>query len=729
MPLLLLRVIAVGCALICFGVLASAQERTLGNVGSVEKKRNGVSVTLASRAVADISFFNRDTVRVRVAPSGKFEPDQSYAVVGTPDPSLKVEIKSDKKFSTLSAPGGARVTFSHEPFRLVILDSAGRVVLEEDGTRLSRFSRETGEIEASFRREPTEVYFGLGEKALPLSRHNHVVTMWNTDVYRYKVGQDPLYQAIPFFIGLKDGRAFGVFFDNTWRTFFDLGKTYEKRFTFGAPGGELNYYVFTGGDDRSPANILRDYSTLTGRAPMPPVWALGFHQSRFSYTPDAKVREVAEQFRKNRLPLDAIHFDIDYMDGFRVFTWDKKTFPEPAKLITDLRMQGIKAVVIVDPAVKVDEKYPLYSEGVAGGHFLEPRGRVWPGEAAFPDFTNPKTRAWFGAQYKGFLSDGVAGFWNDMNEPSSFIPDDTLKKEPATADHPERTLPLSTKHVGDGIAGDHARYHNVYGMQMARSSREGLLALNPNERPFVLTRAGYAGIQRYAAVWSGDNTASWDHLRLTIPLLTNLSVSGVPFIGADVGGFTGSPSAELFARWLQAGSLTPFFRAHSDRGFGPHEPYGFGDKFTEINRATIEFRYLLLPYLIACFEEHQATGAPVMRPLWYACPTDPQAILNDSQFLLGRDLLVAPVMEEGATKVGVYFPKGDTWIDWHSGSVYEGGTSAQVDAPLERLPVFVRLGATIPTLSPIQSTDEIPTAKKGSVKAVMKNGKAVLVAE
>lgn len=730
---LTLRVLLLCFVLSVFGMLASAQEKTLGNIVKTEMTDTGAVFTLSSGAKAELSFYNPNTIRVRIAPSGSFEPDFSYAVIGKPEPPAKIETRNaditGRSAMLFATPSSGRVAVFSNPFRLTFYDTAGRVVLDEDPSRASSFNQETGEIAASFRRDPTEVYFGLGEKALPLSRHNHVVTMWNTDVYRYKVGQDPLYQAIPFFIGLKDGRAFGVFFDNTYRTYFDLGKTYEKRFTFGAPGGELNYYVFTGGADRSPASILRDYSTLTGRAPMPPTWALGFQQSRFSYTPEAQVREVAGQFRKNRIPIDVLHLDIDYMDGFRVFTWSKTAFPDPPKLIADLKEMGIRTVVIVDPAVKVDEKYDLYNEGVAGGHFLENQGTVWPGRAAFPDFTNPKTRTWFGQQYKHFLSQGVAGFWNDMNEPSSFIPPTTGQKEPETVDHPERTLPLSTKQFGDGIAGDHARYHNVYGMQMARATREGLLALRPDDAPFVLTRAGYAGIQRYAAVWSGDNTASWDHLRLTIPLLTNLSVSGVPFIGADVGGFTGSPSAELFARWLQAGSLTPFFRAHSDKGFGPHEPYGFGEKYTDINRATIEFRYRLLPYLIACFDEHGKTGAPVMRPLWFSYPTDPRGVLNDSEFLLGRDLLVAPVLEEGATRVNVYFPKGDTWIEWHTGKVYEGGTLGLVEAPLERLPVFVRLGATIPIQSAIQNTGEMPNATKGFAKAMLKDGKAVLVFE
>jgi alpha-glucosidase len=444
------------------------------------------------------------------------------------------------------------------------------------------------------------------------------------------------------------------------------------------------------------------------------MWALGNQQSRWSYFPESRVREVARGFRESRTPADVIYLDIDYMDGFRVFTWDKTRFPDPPKLLSDLRREGFRTVLIIDPGIKVDENYRVYKEGRAGGHFVkderggELRGSVWPGVCAFPDFTSAPAREWFSSYYRQHLDEGVAGFWNDMNEPGIFLSEMTPK--PDIYHHPMKTFPLTSRHDGDGDAGTHARYHNVYGMQMARSTFEGLRKLRPDERPFVLTRAGYAGIQRFSAVWTGDNVASWDHLRLSIPMLTNLGVSGVPFVGADVGGFSGNPSPELYARWLQAAALTPFLRSHSEAGSNPHEPYSFGPRFTDINRASVELRYRLLPYLYSVFQEHTQTGAPVMRPLWFEYPADERTYLNEDQYLVGPDLLVAPVVTEAAVKRRVYFPRGDAWVDWWTGKRYEGGTEAEVEAPLERLPLFARAGAAIPTQAVVQHTGEMPRA-------------------
>jgi alpha-glucosidase len=339
----------------------------------------------------------------------------------------------------------------------------------------------------------------------------------------------------------------------------------------------------------------------------------------------------------------------------------------------------------------------------AGG--AEFHGTVWPGVCAFPDFTSAAAREWFASYYRAHLAEGVAGFWNDMNEPGIFLSETTPK--PDTYHHPMKTFPYDARHAGDGEPGTHARYHNVYGMQMARSTFEGLRRLRPEERPFVLTRAGYAGVQRYSAVWTGDNVASWDHLRLSIPMLTNLGVSGVPFVGADVGGFSGNPSPELYARWTQAAALTPLLRSHSEFNSKPHEPYSFGPEFTDINRASIELRYRLLPYLYTLFREHAQTGAPVMRPLWFEHPDDERTYLVEDQYLVGRDLLVAPVVVEGVVKRRVYFPRGVAWVDWWTGRRYEGGGEAEVDAPLDRLPLFVRAGAVIPVQPAVQHTGEM----------------------
>jgi alpha-glucosidase len=464
---------------------------------------------------------------------------------------------------------------------------------------------------------------------------------------------------------------------------------------------------------------------------LPPLWSLGFQQSRYSYYPEARVREIARNFRERRIPADVIYLDIDYMNGYRVFTWDNKRFPDPPRMLRDLRAEGFRTVVIIDPGIKVDENYHAYKEGRAGSFFVrasdgaEMRERVWPGVCAFPDFTDPKARAWFGTLYRKHLDEGISGFWNDMNEPGTFGAEQAPPQPRVTHD-PLKTFPLTARHAGDGRPGNHARYHNVYGMQMARSTFEGLRELRPQERPFVLTRAGYAGIQRFSAVWTGDNVASWEHLQISIAMLAGLSVSGVPFVGADVGGFSGDASPELYTRWLQAAALTPFFRSHVEKDRQDREPWSFGAEVERISRSTIELRYRLLPYIYTLFREHEETGAPPLRPLWFNYPQDYATynpVPSTEQFMLGRDLLVAPVLIPGDVRRVVYFPKGDAWLDWWTGARYEGGTYATVDAPLERLPIFARVGAVIPTQPPVQHTGEMARAPL-SVIAVMDDAPA-----
>jgi alpha-glucosidase len=717
---------------------AFAVWRAAGDVKTVARQADGVVLTLTSGARVAVTFSDLEAVRVRLAPRGTFERDFSYAVEPKDRKTVKATITETRDEIRVSSLNGATVLVKRRPFLVTVLDDAGRTVVEDDPLRPTAFDPETGAVETSKRRVGWETYYGLGEKAgVTPSRDTQQFVMWNTDTYGYPRGLDPIYQSIGFFIALRQddavngttganasnvtqgtkepprrGLAYGLFLDNTTRTYFDMGKTDPARLTFGAAGGELNYYVFTGGRERTPKSILRDYTELTGRAPLPPIWALGNQQSRWSYYPEARVREVARGFRESKIPADVLYLDIDYMDGYRVFTWDKSRFPEPARMIADLRAEGFRVVVIIDPGVKVDPNYYAYSQGQAGGHFVktadgkELHATVWPGVCAFPDFTDARAREWFGSLYKKNTDEGIAGFWNDMNEPGVFLSEETPK--PDIYHHPMKTFPLTARHAGDGAPDTHARYHNVFGMQMARSTFEGLRRLRPDSRPFVLTRAGYAGVQRYSAIWTGDNVASWDHLRLSIPMLLNLGVSGVPLIGADVGGFSGNPTPELYTRWLQAAALTPFLRSHSEAGSNPHEPYSFPKEFTDINRASVELRYRLLPYLYTLFREHTETGAPVMRPLWFEYPDDARTYLVEDQYLVGRDLLVAPVVTESVTKRHVYFPAGDNWVDWWTGKTYEGGKDADIDAPLARLPLFARAGAVVPTQPVIQHTGEMP---------------------
>jgi alpha-glucosidase len=717
MKSLIIRICVAVCLLSSCWVIARAIPQPIGNVASATpSKTNGVILTTSSNARVLVEFFDINVVRVRVAPDGKFERDFSYAIDHSHDRKTPlVKIAQTPMQITLTNYAGARVVIQRSPFSIQIFDESGNKVVQDDGKHPTTFDLATGEIETTkLRPSEMETYYGFGEKAFAeMSRTGKFIVNWNTDTFSYPIGTDPIYESIPFFYGLYDGRAYGIFFNNTYRTWFDMGKKSPERYSFGADGGELDYFVFTGGKDRSPKNVLTDYAELTGKTPLPPLWALGNQQSRWSYFPESRVREIADGFRKNKIPADVIYLDIDYMDGYRVFTWDKKRFPDPPKLISDLKAEGFQTVLIIDPGIKVDKNFSVYNDGQRAGIFVKnPDGTelhrdVWPGASAFPDFTDPMARTWWGDQFKKNIDEGVAGFWNDMNEPGVFMNDKTEK--PEILHHPAKTFPYNTPHAGDGLPGTHRRYHNVYGMQMARATFEGVKNLRPDKRPFVLTRAGFAGVQRYSAVWTGDNYASWDHLALSIPMLANLSVSGVPFVGCDVGGFNDRPSPELYARWLQAAVFTPFLRSHSVGWAGNKEPWEFGEGFTAINRSTIELRYRFLPYIYSLFRQHERTGMPVMRPLWFEFPKDKQTYLIGDEYLLGGDVLVAPIVKEGAVVRDVYFPAGENWADWRTGERYEGGKSYRIKAPIDHLPLFIRVGAVIPTQPAIQNTGEMPS--------------------
>lgn len=705
------------CAFIAFAGRASGAWETVGKVTKVaDSKTNGVVLDTSSGAKVLVEYFGLNVIRVRVAPTGKFERDLSYAIDGTARfTTPKMTVSQTSASITLTKFDGTRVVIQKAPFSITMIDEKGNTVLQNDSSDPTAFNATTGEIKTTMmRRSEVETYYGFGEKAFAeMSRNGKFIVNWNTDTFSYPIGTDPIYQSIPFFTALHDGRAYGLFFNNTFRTWFDMGARSPDKYSFGANGGELDYFVFTGGKERSPKEVLADYANLTGKTPLPPIWALGNQQSRWSYFPESRVREIADGFRSRKIPLDVLYLDIDYMDGYRVFTWDKKRFPDPPKLISDLKNDGIKTVLIIDPGIKVVENYDVYADGRKEGIFVKnPDGTelnrdVWPQASAFPDFTDPKARDWFGRQYKNHIAEGIAGFWNDMNEPGVFM--NARTEKPEILHHPAKTFPYDTPHKGDGLPDTHRRYHNVYGMQMARSSFEGVKKLAPEKRPFILTRAGFAGIQRFSAVWTGDNYASWDHLALTIPMLTNMSISGVPFVGADAGGFNDRPSGELFARWMQAAALTPFFRSHSVGWAGNKEPWEFGDDITAINRATVELRYGFLPYLYTLFKEHEETGAPIMRPMWYEFPADKRTYLVADQYFVGSDLLVVPVVKQGERSRRVYLPAGSDWVNWWTGEKLAGGQEHGVETPLERLLIFARAGSMFPMQGVIQHTGEMPS--------------------
>jgi alpha-glucosidase len=490
---------------------------------------------------------------------------------------------------------------------------------------------------ARLRIEPGTSLYGTGESAGPLLRNGRVTTCWNSDIPGYTDRSRSLYQSHPWVLAVRaDGSAFGVLADTTRRCTIDL----RDGIVFRVTGPTPRVYVI---ERDHPRDVVMALAELTGKMPMPPRWALGYHQCRYSYEPDARVRQIADKFRKKRIPCDVIWLDIDYMDGFRCFTFDKDKFPNPAGLNEHLHEQGFKTVWMIDPGIKVDPDDAVYETGREGDHFVrdgrggEFHGRVWPGPCAFPDFTRAETRQWWAGLYEDWLKVGIDGVWNDMNEPAVF-------------DQPDKLMPKTCRHRADDDLGGpdaHGRYHNVYGMLMSRATREGIARARPEKRPFVLTRATYIGGQRYAATWTGDNASDGDHLRWSIPMVLNLGLSGQPFSGPDIGGFMGDATPELFARWMGIGSLLPFARGHTYKGSRNHEPWSFGSDTEEACRIALDRRYRLLPYLYTLFHESATTGLPVARPVFFADPANAALRGVDDAFLLGDDLLIRAEIEPG----------------------------------------------------------------------------------
>ena len=547
-----------------------------------------------------------------------------------------------------------------------------------------------------------EHYYGFGQKIGFMDKRGRKLQMWTTDDPNHTPTTDPLYQSIPFFMALREGKAHGLFVDTVARSFFDMGSLDPaSTYTVEVLSPLFDAYVFAGPEMSA---IVQRYTELTGRMELPPLWALGFHQCRWSYFPESKIRDLAAGFRERKIPCDVLWLDIDYMKGYRVFTWDEERFPDPKKLTDDLAKDGFKVVTIVDPGVKVDEEYAVYQEGVAGDYFIKNpdgsihEGHVWPGTTAYPDFLKESTRRWWGDRHKdAYFDKGIAGIWNDMNEPSSFIANDEN----------ERTLPHHTKQGEAGQQVDHKDVHNSYGFRMCQSTYEAMKRLHPERRPFLLTRSGSQGIQRYSAVWMGDNHSWWEHLLYHMPVCMGMGLSGVPFVGTDVGGFSANPNGELVARWIALGAFTPFFRMHAAWGTRDQEPWSFGPEVEEICRKFINLRYRLLPFFYTEFEAAHRTGLPIMRPLLLEHQDDPETWQISDQVLIGRNVLVAPIYQPGATRRMVYLPEG-TWYNFFTGQQYQGKQHILVEAPLDTVPLFIRGGMALPMGPEMPHTGAVP---------------------
>jgi alpha-glucosidase len=668
-------------------------KKYLGIPVGAEQKGNKFFFTDGDAKV-EVTVVTDEIIRVRLAPHSVFLDEFSYAV-----PKLEKKVSvfglSENETEYVVSTNIVNCHVRKKDFFISFSDNQNHVTSSDAVPMHWEENVKFGGYYVYCTKEchSEESFFGMGDKPTEFNLRGKRLKNWNTDAYSFAWNQDPLYRSIPFYISLNEGIAHGIFFDNTFKAEFDFGAEDPTKTSFWAEGGELQYYYIHG---PHMMDVVKRYHYITGTHPMPPLWAFGYHQCRWSYYPESKVRMVTKTFREKKIPCDGIYLDIDYMDGYRCFTWNRKYFPDPKKMIKELADDGFKTVVIIDPGIRVDDNYAVFREGKGNRYFCRRcddyfmEGHVWPGRCQFPDFTNPEVRTWWGGLFDELVQLGVAGVWNDMNEPAVF----------GTG-----TFPDDVRHQYDGHRGSHRKAHNIYGMQMVRATYEGLRKLMKNKRPFTITRAGYSGVQRFSSVWTGDNVASWEHLKLGNIQCQRLSVSGISFCGTDIGGFSGEPDGELFTRWIQMGTFSPFMRAHSAGDTKEREPWSFGEPYTAINRKFIELRYRLIPYLYSAFWEHHRYGFPILRPV----VLQEQDVLSNhfrqDEFTYGDKILICPVLEPGQKSRSVYLPKGK-WYNFWNHELVEGGKEIIVLTPLDIIPIFVKAGSVIPEYPVMQYVGE-----------------------
>jgi alpha-glucosidase len=700
-------------------VTAHAQVVPPAATATVTPLANGAEAHLGETLITVVALTD-DILRVRVGRAGHLDEDASWAVSPAVRAQRVAVTATSDGFST-----SALIVHLAADGRLTVTNRAGKIITA-DAEPLKLDGRSFTLKKAM---PLAEHYFGMGDKTGTLDRRGYSYVDWNTDAFGFLSSSDPIYKSIPFFLGVGgDGGSYGIFLDNTWRTWFDFGHREENTLAIGGPDGPIDYYIIAG---PTTAEVVRRYTDLTGKAPLAPQWSLGYQQSRYSYMTADEVRQVANRLRADKIPTDVLWLDIDYQDRNRPFTVNTQSFPNLPGLISDLGGKGFKVFTITDLHVAhlPGQNYAPYDSGAAIDAFVHRRdgqtyvAPVWPGPSVFPDFTSAKVRDWWGGLFKGEVNMGVAGAWNDMNEPAVF-------------DTPTKTMPLDTVHyiASDDFAtrnASHAELHNVYGMENARATYDGLRRLRPDERAQVMTRASYAGGQRYSVTWTGDNSATWDHLRLSVQQIINLGLSGFSYSAADVSGFAGGPSADLLTRWFEIGAFYPIFRDHSAKGTPRVEPWVDGPVHEAIRRHFIEERYKLLPYLYGLAELNSRTGDPILRPVFYNYPQALTMSCDQSMtFTLGKSLLVAPPPRpESPQSYDVCLPAGG-WFDYWTGkragtpqaategpiqsaTQATGGARALGDTVsetprLDTLPVFVRAGTILPRQAVVQSTADTP---------------------
>lgn len=663
--------------------------RGVGNIVKTELGNQQISIQ-TDNSFVEVTVYAPNMVRVRMDKKA-LGRNFSYAVIAKPQ-AVKTNIQqSDTEIIVTTDSLRAKITKA--PFSITFYTPDGKIINQDEAGLTTSWIGE--EVTTYKKMQDSERFIGLGEKTGNLDRRGNGYTNWNTDAFGYGTGQDPIYASIPFYVGIHNGLNYGIFLDNSYQSDFNFGASNNRFSSFSAQGGEMNYYFIY---NKQLTDVIKSYTSLTGRMTMPPLWSLGYQQNRYSYYPETEVMRIAQTLREKKIPADGITLDIHYMDNYKLFTWDKQRFGNPLKMTKELEKMGFKTTVIVDPGIKVEPGYGAYERGLKSDIFIKYpdgtnyTGQVWPGWTHFPDFTSEKGRNWWAQEVKFFSNTGVSGLWNDMNEIATW----------------GQKMPNNVLFNFDGQPTTHKQAHNVYGLQMAKASYEAARQ-EMNKRPFILTRAGFAGLQRYTALWTGDNRSEDDHMLLGIRLMNSLGVSGVPFTGMDIGGFTGGASPALFARWMQIGAFTPYFRNHSAVNTKASEPWTYGEEVLEISRNYVNLRYTLLPYIYSNFYEATQSGLPLMRTLALKNTHDAKVYEGQyqNQYFFGEAFMIAP-SESYKNLLKVYFPEGK-FYDLYTDAVESGNQEKMIEQSKHKLPVYVKGSSIIPMQSLIQSTSEQPT--------------------
>ncbi|MDB2067783.1 glycoside hydrolase family 31 protein [Clostridium perfringens] len=644
-----------------------------------EINHNNIDIYFSNMKIT-LTIFENDIVKVFIG--DKYE--ESISTNGVVDNLGKGEFIVEEDSNFVIVKGTKVLTFvDKNTTEISFRDLEGNIINEDFQPS---FKDEEGNVYIS-KVNDCLAYYGLGEKGGDLNKKGCYTENFNTDDPETDDDSITYYKTIPFYVALKEEATYGIFFDNSFRSYFDMGKEMGDRIFFGAIGGQIQYYFIPGENIKE---VVKNYTALTGRMEIPPLWSLGYQQCRFSYFSQEEVRELVKTFEEKDIPLDVVYLDIDYMDGFRVMTFKTPNFDDAAGLISDLKEKGIRTITIIDPGVNVDEEYDVFKRGKEGNHFTKKLdgemfiGAVWPGDSAFPDFSNKDCREWWKSELKKFISEhGMDGIWNDMNEPCVF-----------NNDH--KTMLETCLHNSDNGVIEHKEFHNRYGFEMSRCSKEAQEELHPNERGFSMTRATYAGGQRYSSVWTGDNMSLWSQMRMSISMNANLGISGFSFVGNDVSGFGLDSSEELFIRWMEMGPFIPIFRNHSNMYTRRQEPWAFGPRAEKIAKKSIELRYELLPYIYDLYYISHKEGLPIFRPMIMEYEKDMNLLNMREQFMLGENMIVAPVLYEGERSKTVYLPKG-SWFNYFTMEKLQGGKWYKLPCELDEILVFVKEGSIIPT--------------------------------